>query len=72
MRVIATRPIEKGEPVTISYGPLLSKVSKAFSRCFAFFFYAALHRRNGADGVGCDKVAKLLLDVATGLELCSA
>lgn len=28
MRVVATRAIEKGEPVTISYGPLSSKVSK--------------------------------------------
>lgn len=26
MRVVATRTIEKGEPVTISYGPLVSKV----------------------------------------------
>ena len=28
MRVVATRAIEAGEPVTISYGPLASKVSK--------------------------------------------
>ena len=29
MRVVTTRAIEKGEPVTISYGPLLSKVKEA-------------------------------------------
>lgn len=29
MRVVATRVIEDGEPVTISYGPLLSKVKMA-------------------------------------------
>ncbi|CAN0574695.1 unnamed protein product, partial [Ectocarpus sp. 12 AP-2014] len=28
MRVVATRAIERGEPVTISYGPLASKVGK--------------------------------------------
>lgn len=28
MRVVATRAVEKGEPVTISYGPLSSKVSE--------------------------------------------
>lgn len=28
MRVVATRAIEAREPVTISYGPLASKVSK--------------------------------------------
>lgn len=31
MRVVATRAIEEGEPVTISYGPLSSKVSKPAS-----------------------------------------
>lgn len=33
LRVVATRPIKKGEPVTISYGPLASKVrpSDAFA-----------------------------------------
>lgn len=30
MRVVATRAIEEGEPVTISYGPLSSKVSNPY------------------------------------------
>lgn len=37
MRVVATRAIEAREPVTISYGPLASKVSKT---AFAFFLVA--------------------------------
>ncbi|CAN0542859.1 unnamed protein product, partial [Ectocarpus sp. 12 AP-2014] len=32
MRVVATRAIERGEPVTISYGPLASKVGKPTRR----------------------------------------